>query len=57
MFKLKRSHVSMSKWSDEALIFCNQLLLKKNKERLGFNGVQDIKNHPWFQEFSWEKLK
>lgn len=56
-FRLKRSHVSMTRWSDEALIFCNQLLTKKNQSRLGFNGVQEIKDHPWFSEFSWEKLR
>jgi serine/threonine protein kinase len=47
-FRLKRSHVSVTKWSDEALIFCNQLLVKKNKNRLGFNGIHELKNHPWF---------
>ena len=30
-------------------------LLKKNpKERLGANGADEIKNHEFFKNFSWE---
>lgn len=25
-------------------------------KRLGFNGVSEIKNHPWLKDFSWKDL-
>jgi len=32
-------------WSDESMDFINQLLQRKPKKRLGYNGVMEIKNH------------
>lgn len=31
--------------------------MRKNpKKRLGFNGVDEIKNHPWFKNIDWKKV-
>ena len=24
--------------------------------RIGYNGMQEIKSHPWFKNFPWQKL-
>lgn len=32
------------------------LLNKDPKERLGANGVEEIKNHKYFEDIDWEKL-
>jgi serine/threonine protein kinase len=43
-------------WSNESMDFINQLLQRKPKKRLGFNGVGEIKNHPWMKNIDWESL-
>ncbi|CAD8196006.1 unnamed protein product [Paramecium pentaurelia] len=43
-------------WSSESADICNQLLQRKQQYRLGFNGVQSIKKHSWFQNINWQSL-
>ena len=43
-------------WSDESRDFINLLLQRKPKNRLGFNGVKEIKDHPWMNDINWELL-
>lgn len=33
-----------------------KLLCKDPKERLGFNGAKEIKDHPWFSKISWSDV-
>ena len=35
-------------WTAEAADLCNKLLKRKPDFRIGFHGIQEIKNHPWF---------
>jgi len=37
--------------------FINELIKSKPKERLGYNGIRDVKNHPWFKNFDWDSHK
>ena len=43
-------------WGDESMDFINQLLQRKPKKRLGYNGVAEIKNHPWMKDIDWDLL-
>ncbi len=43
-------------WSSEAVDFCNQLIQRKPTNRLGYNGPQEVKTHPWIRGLNWEKL-
>ena len=44
-------------WSYEAADFINKLIQRKVSNRLGYNGgIEEIKNHSWFNEFDWEKV-
>ena len=43
-------------WSDESRDFINLLLQRKPKKRLGYNGVKEIKDHPWMNDINWELL-
>ena len=36
--------------------FINSLLERKKEKRLGFNGFDEIKNHPWLIDFNWDDL-
>jgi len=33
------------------------LLQKDPKKRLGFNGAEEVKNHPFFKGIDWDDLK
>lgn len=43
-------------WSVEAARFCNKLLKRKPQHRLGFGGMQEVKNHAWLQDMNVEKI-
>ncbi|CAD8050516.1 unnamed protein product [Paramecium sonneborni] len=44
-------------WSLDAADFINKLLQRKPQNRLGFSGSQEIRDHPWFSQFPWNKLQ
>ena len=43
-------------WSLEAVDCINQMLQRKPSHRLGYNGIAEIKTHPWFNGFNWDDL-
>lgn len=43
-------------WSVEAADLVNKLLERKPINRLGLRGAQEVKEHPWFQDFPWQDL-
>eukprot|EP01016_Furgasonia_blochmanni_P049903 TRINITY_DN7634_c0_g1_i3.p1 TRINITY_DN7634_c0_g1~~TRINITY_DN7634_c0_g1_i3.p1 ORF type:complete len:367 (-),score=49.55 TRINITY_DN7634_c0_g1_i3:613-1713(-) len=43
-------------WSLEAADFINGLIQRKPMNRLGVNGPEEVKAHPWFKGFPWQKL-
>jgi len=44
-------------WSAEAADFCNRLLQRKPANRLGLNGVLEVKSHPWLQDVDWTSIE
>lgn len=51
------------KWSTDAADFINkvnnhviQLLQRNPNNRLGYNGIEEIKNHPWMASVDWKKM-
>lgn len=43
-------------WGIESADFINRLIKRKQSERLGHGGDNEVKNHLWFKGFSWDKL-
>ena len=43
-------------WSEESREFINLLLQRKPRKRLGYNGIDEIKKHPWMKDIDWELL-
>ena len=43
-------------WSMEAADFVNRLIQRKPNNRLGLNGPEEVKGHPWLKDFPWNKL-
>lgn len=43
-------------WSMEAADFVNRMIQRKPHNRLGLNGPEEVKNHPWLKDFPWNKL-
>ncbi|TNV79205.1 hypothetical protein FGO68_gene13766 [Halteria grandinella] len=44
-------------FSEEACSLIQGLLTKKPKQRLGYNGCHEIKDHPFFGNISWAQLE
>ncbi|CAD8096742.1 unnamed protein product [Paramecium sonneborni] len=53
--QVKRSELP-DDWSIDAADFINKLIQRKPINRLGFNGPNEVKSHPWIQNFPWTKL-
>ena len=46
------------KWKDEKVIeFVNGLLKRKQNERLGCNGIEEVMSHEWFDDVDWEEVE
>jgi serine/threonine protein kinase len=43
--------------SEEAKDLITQLLQLNPRERLGANDIQDLKNHPFFQDIDWNRIR
>ena len=43
-------------WSFEGGDFINRMIKRKVRKRLGFYGINEIKNHAWFKDINWDKL-
>ena len=43
-------------WSIESADFINKLLMRKPLQRLGANGIQEIKSHPWLKYYVWKDV-
>ena len=44
-------------FSKDAADFVNRLLRKKNKQRLGTRGIDEIKNHKWLEDIDWISIE
>lgn len=40
----------------EAADLVNRLIQRKPVNRIGLNGPDEVKKHPWFKNFPWEQL-
>jgi serine/threonine protein kinase len=54
--QIKRDEIP-SGWSTEAADFINHLLQRKPVNRLGLNGPEEVKNHPWVKDTNWQAMK
>ena len=52
---MKRSDLPTD-WSLDALDFINRLIQRRPEQRLGYNGIHELKNHPWIKDLNWKKL-
>ena len=55
----QNSYVSTSSddISTESADFLNGLLMKNCKERLGANGIEEVKAHPWLENVNWSDFE
>lgn len=54
---VSRKEAQCSNWSIESVDFINRLIQRKPVNRLGSNGSNEIKEHPWFKGFPWADLR
>ena len=44
-------------WSLEGGDFINKMIKRKVRKRLGYYGIDEIKNHPFFRNLDWDNLR
>ena len=44
-------------WSENSRDFINRLLQRRPVKRLGYNGINELKNHLWLKDINWELLR
>ena len=44
-------------YSTNCIDFLNKLIISDPKKRIGFNDINELKNHSWFKGFDWNKLE
>ena len=54
--KLNSEELLNQGWSKNCTEFINGLLQRKKDKRLGKNGVKELMEHPWFDNFNWNDL-
>jgi hypothetical protein len=42
--------------SESTRKFIQALLIKDPEQRLGFKGIDQLKNHPWFHNVNWDYI-
>ena len=43
-------------WSETSADFINKLIQRKQIKRLGYNGIEEIKSHPWLKDTNWKEI-
>jgi serine/threonine protein kinase len=43
-------------WSQVSADFVNKCIQRRPMSRLGFNGIDELKDHKWFEDIDWELL-
>ena len=51
-----KAHEIPNGWSKEAADFINNLIQRKPTSRLGCKGINQIKQHSWFEDINWKDL-
>ena len=54
--KLKKSNLPIN-WDENLIEFINGLLKRKIKSRLGYNGISEVKNHPFLNDVKWDEIE
>ena len=44
-------------WSKESINFINNLLKRNPEERLGYKGINELKQHLWLKYYPWNLMK
>ena len=53
--QIKKGYIP-NEWSIEAADFINKMVQRKPHNRLGYNGADEVKAHPWLRDFPWQDL-
>ena len=48
---------TLSNYSSSCIDFVNKLLISDYRERIGFKGINELKNHSWFEGFDWKNFE
>ena len=44
-------------WSKESIYFINKLLMRNPEQRLGYKGINELKEHSWLRYYPWDLIE
>ena len=44
------------KWTKESIDFINKLIIIDKEQRLGYNGIKELKEHSWIKYYPWSMI-
>ena len=47
------NYKDVKNYSPNCIDFLNKLIISEPKQRIGFNDINELKNHSWFEDFDW----
>ena len=51
-----QKNLAKKKWSNDSADFINKCIQRKPCNRLGYIGINQLKEHPWLKYFNWKDL-
>ena len=51
------NYKDVKNYSSNCIDFLNKLIISEPKQRIGFNDINELKNHSWFEDFDWNKFE
>lgn len=55
--EIKIDYQNINNYTSSCIDFLNKLIITDYKKRIGFNSINELKNHSWFEGFDWKKLE
>ena len=54
--EIKINYKNITNYTSSCIDFLNKLITTDHKKRIGYNNIDELRNHSWFNNFDWNNL-
>lgn len=55
--QLSIDYREIKNYSNNCIDFLNKLIITEPRKRIGYKDINEMKKHPWFNDFNWKKFE